>query len=403
MDGAGREDGLTAVVSPKPKQRSSWGFLKFFQRNSEDDKTPPLVETKKNPTFAEVWEMFTPLERLKPSGKVLFHTAPEQNLSSLRNYGLYGNKTDPNVSANLGYSLFFAYEHAILRQTGSKLNPLGLHARETTPENYLLTVWRPNADVRKSKSWLDTGFLEVKGDTSGQIPEEYYQRSLHGSYIRSTPEDIGRVSPENLLAAIPLRREIRDKFLQLMVLAAHGRIDAEQIETQLRETLSQGNNVVLVEDKINISDLAHLLTVSLERELVRCVVVPEVRYCLTEDSDIYFDDYNNKYKGYPLKVLWKLMRHRGSVNDVATATYLDKAAFKIAQKIKEQGVDVGTIIQDYKERIEEVKAGHKEVEPDFGSTFPRDYKIAFGVANFYGGGNVAIEASQSMEKELGLM
>lgn len=122
-------------------------------------------------------------ERLRTSRKVFYHTTPTDRLDSIKKDGLFSPIDDSNVGTHLGYSVHFAYEHAIMRNHTQLSVTSVTEVEDKIPDNYVLTVWEDNPDFVKSQEPFEKrmGFRTMaKTVDRSQVPKQFFQAAQAG-------------------------------------------------------------------------------------------------------------------------------------------------------------------------------------------------------------------------------
>lgn len=356
-----------AETTSKNNSFKDWliAFKSKFQRKSSSTQvsspqSPPTENasaTEKSPYKSKL-EQKRATERLSFAPRIFFHTTPMERLDSIERNGLFGYKDDPNVSDHLGYSLYFGFEHTHVRGDISSVS--GKDPLKETPDNYVLTVWKGNGDLKKApqQSFKESGFRVVAGKTSEvEIPDSFYQASPMGSILQLQPAEIGKLSKDNFLAAIPLTRPVREELVKLMILAQTAVFDADKIQANIESLLRASNPEV---KGVNYADVAYLLTVSLERSLVAGIIKPAFEKAKNSPKIRQTKNLTtrpNYFYGEPLKALWQAYNYRLNINDKVSARYLDRVISQLTKVVQDQGVDIDQLFQRFDQNVEQLKQG----------------------------------------------
>lgn len=378
---------LEGSVRPAITENRFKSVLNAFKRKFQN--RPP---SEKQETVVS-YEQSAPeqAERLRPAKKVFYHTTPADRFDSIKKEGLFSPVDDPNIGSHLGYSVHFGYEHALLRNNIS----VGIAELEgQIPDNYILTVWENSRNLTKSKELFENrmGLRRMANTVNRKdVPGQFFASVPAGHPVLFDGVPVGRLGPEHLLAGIQLHRSNRDQLTRLLVLARYGKINADQVEVSLTELLSK-NSGVWLKSNTTVDDFAHSLTVSIEQDLMRTIVMGKL-------SEIKKRGYMSKYEGYYLgslaEGLWLVSLYRQNVNDPVSARYLDSAKKLIEKDIALQGDKPEEVNLQVKQMLTDYKSSQKI--PDyhwFSSTVEAEGEY-FGAT----GGEIA---AVRIKKELGI-
>lgn len=369
MDIANTEGVAAPAAEASAKSRSFKDWLKGFKDRFPKKQSPSGVSLPPSPLADDVsvpeaqpykskLDQKRETEKLSFAPRVFFHTTPNERVASITEHGLFGDKNDPNVSDKLGYSLYFGFEHTHIREdmsSASKKDPL-----KETPDNYVLTVWKRDSVLKKDSStyFKQAGYRVIVGKPSaGEVPEGFYQATPMGGVLQARPEDVGKLSKDNFLSAIPLTKPVREEMVKLMILAQAGVLEADRIEEQVGALLKSSQATL---KNIDYPELAHMLTVSLERSLMAGVMKPALERAKkspkirTMTGLVIRSDYPY---GEPLKALWLAYNYRLNVNDKVSARYLDGAIAQLTKQVQAQGVNTEQLFQRFDQSVDQLKQG----------------------------------------------
>lgn len=325
---------------------------RFFLKNPVKEQSQKgLSENKIDNRFKEL----IPEKKLSYAPRLFFHTTLAKNLNSIKRDGLFSFADDPNLGRSIGYSLYFPLEH-------QERQP----AAEFSSDEYIMTVWEINPLIRKFKDSesLRNLVVDVAGSAESEsLSEDFVFNSPLGELVKQLPPDqIRNLAAEHLIAAIALKPEVRDGITKAMVLAAAGKISADEIEQNLLALLPE--NTTFLKEGIDSLALAHYLTAAIERDLVRSTIMPKIEE-VREDKG-----------GKPIATLWHALVYRSNVNDSVTAKYLDNAISWLRKIVQGQNADANQILSRLLDNLEKVKKGQ---EQKLGS----DYDLSAGKEYFF--------------------
>lgn len=343
-------EGLSPVGVEQSKPTGVFGnFRQKFLRKTPGKPASVIEEaTAENNSVPVGREFQFSTENLRPAESLFFHTAPAESLDSLRNYGLFSAVGDPNIGRSIGYSLFFGFEREVIRRKRGvqALSDLKLDVNVSTPDNYVLTLWKMGPDLKRVRKGALDKFMDVKSKpkNTAEIPEGFVKNSPMGDLLKElAPQDVRKLDPGYFVAAVPLNRVIRDEILKGMVLTEDGRMTADQIEQNLLTVLEKQN--VALQQGVNLGDVAHRITVSIEKDLMRYGVASSLKQA----------------ESFPEPALWKALVYRNNSNDPVTATYLEKVIDKmtkiIRQKDSQHGYKSEEILQKFHKDLESLQKG----------------------------------------------
>lgn len=357
-------EGTAEIKSPPSLFRSlrrRFGFKRPVEKQPSNEKN---IDNRLKELIPEKKFPYAP--------RIFFHTTLAKNLDSIKKDGLFSLSEDPNLGRSIGYALYFPLEHQG-RQPAAKFSS----------DEYLMTVWEINPLIRKfedSESLKNLVVDIASPAESGSLPQDFIFNSPMGELIKQLPPDqVRNLTAEYLIAAVSLKSEVRDEITKAMVLAAAGKISADEIEQNLRTLLPK--NTTFLKEGIDSLTLAHYLTAAIERDLVRSTVMPKVEEVKQDNG------------GKPIVALWYALVYRSNVNDPATVKYLDNTVNWLRNIIQEQNTDADQILGTVLDNLEKVKNGE---EQKLGS----DYALREGREYFFS--TQAEQAAAKMRQTLNI-
>ncbi|MBI2599636.1 hypothetical protein HYW43_01810 [Candidatus Daviesbacteria bacterium] len=325
-------------------------------------------------------------ENLRPAHRLLFHTTPTARFESIKQHGLITNPDDPSIGQSLGYSVYFGYEHGVMRNETNKQ----LAVRDTTPNNYVLTVWETGRHVHQSRVDLakrSRFVTPAKLVDQAEAPDMFYDASPSGAHFLLTREKVGKLPPQHLIGAFLLDRETRDEFQKALIYARYGMKTADGIEQDLYANLPKSSQMQLRQD-IYARQFTHDLVVSIEHDLLRFIVSPLVKKAQERTNIWQRGDY---YTGGPIDALWHIIFYRSQVNDPVSARYLDTCYNSLIKILLAREVNVDVLQQRLLSSVKEYKEG--KVDQIAKKMLQGNTDSYFG---FISGFNAAVELMRQM-------